>query len=127
MNHTGTGKTVPSEPESESESSSDSIPSEPEAKPKSSSDSEEAMDVDNDDATAGDDDGEFMVETILDHKFKCEKMYFKIRWKNLGADQDTWELKENFSCPKLFKRYIKEHPTAAPKKTPTKQQKVSRF
>lgn len=72
----------------------------------------------------------FEVEDIVDHKFKGKKKYFKIRWKNYGSNDDTWELERDLSCPDIIERYVAEHPDAATvvkEKKGKKEKKVSRF
>lgn len=95
---------------------------------KSETNGDSAVDsVDNGDATADGDEEGYEVEDIVDHKFKGKKKYFKIRWKNYDADQDTWEPEDDLSCPEIIERYLEKHPEAAVKKTPGKEKKVSKL
>ncbi|XP_031635904.1 M-phase phosphoprotein 8-like [Contarinia nasturtii] len=71
----------------------------------------------------GGEDG-YEVEDIVDHKFKGKKKYFKIRWKNFGEDDDTWELENNLSCPEIIERYVAEHPDAVTVVKEKKEKKV---
>lgn len=79
------------------------------------------------DAAASGNDEDYEVEDIVDHKFKGKKKFFKIRWKNYDASQDTWELETDLSCPELIEAYLEKHPDAVTKKTPAKEKKVSKF
>lgn len=81
----------------------------------SNSDTENASaNADGDDAM---DDGAdkygYEVEDIIGHKFKNGKKYFKIRWKNRDADQDTWEPEKDLTCVNMIKRYLGKHVGAA--------------
>lgn len=49
---------------------------------------------------------EYEVEDIVDHrKERGGKMVYRIRWKNFGANDDTWEPEATLSCPEIIKRY----------------------
>lgn len=45
----------------------------------------------------------YEVKDILAHRKKSNKREFFIRWK------DTWEKESNLNCPKILKRYLKQH------------------
>lgn len=99
---------------------------------KSETNGDSAVDsADNGDATADAEEEGYEVEDIVDHKIKGKKKYFKIRWKNYDADQDTWEPEADLSCPEIIERYLEKHPEAAvaapAKKTPAKEKKVRKF
>ena len=42
----------------------------------------------------------FEVEEIVNHRYRKGKIQYLIRWKNYGAEDDTWEPHENLDCPK---------------------------
>lgn len=77
----------------------------------SGSNSDESMDSSGDSgvATTGADKSGYEVEDIVGCKCKRGTKYFKIRWKNHDADQDTWECEHDLSCPKLIQRYLATH------------------
>lgn len=80
------------------------------------------------DDNADDQDKGYEVENIVGHKFKGKKKMFRIRWKNYGESDDTWELEEDLSCPEIIERYLAENPDAKENKTkPKKEKKVSKF
>lgn len=82
---------------------------------------------DTDNVGEGEDEG-YEVESIVAHKFKGKKKLFKIRWKNYGEDDDTWELEENLACPEIIERYLAENPDANQSQAkPKKEKKVSKF
>lgn len=67
------------------------------------------------------------MQDIIDHrKERGGKIVYRIRWKNYGADDDTWEPEGTLSCPDIIKRYKAkcekddEAPPAKKGKTPTK-------
>lgn len=76
---------------------------------------------------------EYEVQEIIDHrKERGGKMVYRIRWKNFGAKDDTWEPESTLSCPDIIKRYKakiekeEEAPPAkkgrpGPKSTPAKK------
>lgn len=73
------------------------------------------------------DDEEYEVQEIIDHrKERGGKMLYRIRWKNYGPDDDTWEPEATLSCPDIIKKYKAkcekddEAPPAKKGKTPTK-------
>lgn len=60
-------------------------------------------------ATAADEDEEYEVDEIIQHKIRGTKNVFLIRWKGYGADADTWEKEKSLSCPEIVAKYKKEH------------------
>lgn len=62
----------------------------------------------NDDSTDGLEESEFEVEQILKHKFKRGKLLYLIRWKGFESKWDTWEPKENLTCPDKILAYTKK-------------------
>lgn len=74
-----------------------------------------------------DEEEEYEVQDIIDHrKERGGKILYRIRWKNYGAADDTWEPEATLSCPDIIKRYKAkcekedEAPPAKKGKTPTK-------
>lgn len=70
-----------------------------------------------------DDEEEYEVQDIVDHrKERGGKIVYRIRWKNYGENDDTWEPEETLSCPDLIKKYKakmeKEETTPAKKEKP---------
>lgn len=66
------------------------------------------LDVPEGDGDDDDDDEpeeEYEVADIVAHKYIGKKLYYQIRWKNYGADDDTWEPKDSLSCPEIIKKY----------------------
>lgn len=52
------------------------------------------------------DEEEYEVQEIVDHrKERGGKVVYRIRWKNYGENDDTWEPEETLSCPDLIKKY----------------------
>lgn len=87
-------------------------------------------DAGTDGETAGDKadaDGGYEVDEIVDHKYKGKsKKLYKIRWKNYGPDDDTWEPEESLSCPELIEKYLETHPDTRPPKKEKKPKKEKR-
>lgn len=52
---------------------------------------------------------QYEVEKLLAHKIIKRQQSFLIRWKNFNSTYGTWELKENFNCPKLLQNYLKSN------------------
>lgn len=70
---------------------------------------------------------EYEVQDIIDHrKERGGKIVYRIRWKNYGAADDTWEPEATLSCPDIIKKYKAKcekdegAPAAKKGKTPTK-------
>lgn len=53
-----------------------------------------------------DEDDQYEVEKILNHK-NCRK--YLVRWKNFGAEDDSWVDEENINCSKMLAKYKKLH------------------
>lgn len=66
----------------------------------------------------------YEVDEIVDHKYKGKsKKLYKIRWKNYGPEDDTWEPEESLSCPELIEKYLETHPDERPPKKEKKPKK----
>ncbi|XP_055541409.1 heterochromatin protein 1-like [Wyeomyia smithii] len=68
-----------------------------------------------------DEEEEYEVQDIIDHrKERGGKLVYRIRWKNYGEDDDTWEPEDTLSCPDIIKKYKakmeKEESSATPAK-----------
>lgn len=50
---------------------------------------------------------EFEVEAILNHKETKDGRKYLVRWKGFGPDGDTWENVHNLSCPKILNKYLR--------------------
>lgn len=55
------------------------------------------------------------VEAIVGHRQYNGKLMYKIRWKNYGPVDDTWESHESLSCPDLLEAYNLKHDIVIPK------------
>ncbi|CRL05409.1 CLUMA_CG018037, isoform A [Clunio marinus] len=59
-------------------------------------------------APGPDEDGEYEVEAIVDHKTEKGKTVYRVRWKGYSSAQDTWETAANLTCKDLLKKYKKQ-------------------
>lgn len=50
----------------------------------------------------------YEVDAIINHKGGKNSRQFLVRWKNFGADDDTWENESNLSCPAILNKYKKK-------------------
>lgn len=55
-----------------------------------------------------DENGEYEVEAIVDHKKEKGKSVYRIRWKGYGPGEDTWLPANELSCKDLLKKYKKK-------------------
>lgn len=55
-----------------------------------------------------DDEEEHEVDSIVGHKFEDDSQYFKIRWANHNASEESWVLEEMLSCPQILRKYKKK-------------------
>lgn len=93
----------------------------------SATDGDNANDSADGAARDGDDepDGGYEVDEIVDHQYKGKsKKLYKIRWKNYGPEDDTWEPEDSLSCPELIEKYLETHPDTRPPKKEKKPKKV---
>lgn len=51
---------------------------------------------------------EFEVDQILDHRTNRSGRQFSIRWKGYGPSYDLWVNEENLNCPKILNDYLKK-------------------
>lgn len=69
------------------------------------------------------------VEAIVGHREYNGKLMYKIRWKNYGPVDDTWESYNSLSCPDLLEAYNLKNDVSVPKKLlkgqPSKKRKAS--
>ena len=47
----------------------------------------------------------YNVSKIIDHRRLKGTIYYRVRWENYSAKDDTWEPKETLNCPDLLKEY----------------------
>lgn len=52
---------------------------------------------------------DYEVERLMDHKPKRNRMFFLVRWKGFGSDQDSWEPESNLHCPEILRAYKKKN------------------
>lgn len=88
----------------------------------STSEVEAAADATADAEEGADENEDYEVEDIVDHKVEKKKKFYLVRWKNYGAESDTWEPEASLSCPELIKKYNDSHEVeTAPKKKAAKK------
>ena len=52
----------------------------------------------------------YVVEKILAHKLRKNKIFFLIKWEGFDDPKDnTWEQLENLNCPQILNDYVREH------------------
>lgn len=66
----------------------------------------------NGDASDDQEEADYEVEDIVDHKIERKKVVFLVRWKNYGSSDDTWEPESSLSCPEIIAKYREAHPDA---------------
>ncbi|OHT11259.1 hypothetical protein TRFO_19354 [Tritrichomonas foetus] len=59
-----------------------------------------------DDDTSGIEEGEYIVEKIVNHMFRNDKCYFLLKWKGYDDVDNTWEEESSLNCPDLLAEYI---------------------
>ena len=50
-------------------------------------------------------EGEFIVERIINHKFINGKCYYLLKWKDFDDRENTWEEESSLDCPNLLEEY----------------------
>lgn len=50
-------------------------------------------------------EGEFIVERIINHKFINGKCYYLLKWKDFDDRENTWEEESSLDCPDLLEEY----------------------
>lgn len=61
--------------------------------------------VENDMSHIQNEDQEYEVESILDHKSTKGGRQYLIRWKGFDSTEDSWQKESDLSCPKLLRLY----------------------
>lgn len=61
--------------------------------------------VDNGMPVVQNEDQEYEVESILDHKTSKSGRQYLIRWKGFDSTEDSWQKESNLNCPKLLRLY----------------------
>ncbi|KAJ1300254.1 hypothetical protein OPQ81_005083 [Rhizoctonia solani] len=57
---------------------------------------------------------EYLVEKILDSRFKRKQLQYHVQWKGYGPEENTWEPKANLAnAPEKIKEFHHQHPEAA--------------
>lgn len=51
------------------------------------------------------DEGEYIVERIINHKFINGKCYYLLKWKDFDERDNTWEEESSLDCPDLLEEY----------------------
>lgn len=49
----------------------------------------------------------YEVDAIINHKGGKQSRQFRVRWKDFGPDEDTWENESNLNCPAILNKYKK--------------------
>lgn len=50
---------------------------------------------------------DYEVEKILNHKVTRRGRKFLIRWKGFGSNEDLWLEEDRLNCPSILKSYLK--------------------
>lgn len=53
-----------------------------------------------------DDDNIFEVECLLDHKEMKGKLFFLVRWRGYGPEEDQWVGREDLCCDEILNKYL---------------------
>lgn len=52
------------------------------------------------------DENVYEVEHLIDDKLVGKIRYYRVRWRDYGPDNDTWERAENLLCPSILQEYL---------------------
>lgn len=52
---------------------------------------------------------EYEVDQLLEHKWQKGQQMFLVRWKGYGSEHDSWQRRENLSCDRILKAYLKQN------------------
>ena len=64
------------------------------------------MEGSDNESTSEIEDGEFIVEKIINHSFRNGKCYFLLKWKGYPDEDNSWEEETSLNCPDLLAEYI---------------------
>lgn len=71
-------------------------------------------------------EGEYIVEKILNHRINNGKRQYLLKWKNYDESENTWENEENLNCKELLEEYFKNHKDEIASQENKQKKKASR-
>lgn len=74
----------------------------------------------------GIEEGEYIVEKILNHRINNGKRQYLLKWKNYDESENTWENEENLNCKELLEEYFKNHKDEIASQENKQKKKASR-
>merc|ERR1712123_561771 len=69
---------------------------------------------------------EYEVDRIINDRVEKGEKQYLIRWKNFGADDDTWEPVSNLDCPEIISLYEQNKKNSAAAKAEAKKETAKR-
>merc|ERR1711935_357997 len=69
---------------------------------------------------------EYEVDRIINDRVEKSEKQCLIRWKNFGADDDTWEPVSNLDCPEIISLYEQNEKNSAAAKAESKKESAKR-
>merc|ERR1711935_110496 len=69
---------------------------------------------------------EYEVDRIINDRVEKGEKQYLIRWKNFGADDDTWEPVSNLDCPEIISLYEQNKKNSAAAKAESKKESAKR-
>merc|ERR1711935_1223403 len=70
---------------------------------------------------------EYEVDRIINDRVEKGEKQYLIRWKNFGADDDTWEPVSNLDCPEIISLYEQNKKNSAAAKAEAKKESVKKI